>query len=165
MLKMWEKMAEVSIIHLKPNDLIYVWGDLNSYGRTDNDGKHKIFHEVDVKEINYVSQNAKGPVFEQTKTMDFQGEDYRERKRKRLLLWQAFFVNPHEWNDYRKTKHNPKAPDFKHKSTGEALWINPEDPPWISKQLKFIDSVISGHSQEGYASADLCSFLPENQSS
>lgn len=31
-------------------------------------------------------------------------------------------------------------PDFKHKDTGEALWLGPNDPPWIKKQLQLLDS-------------------------
>lgn len=90
------------------------------------------------------------------------GEDYPEWNRKRLLLWQTFFANPYEWTDCRKTKQNPKAPDFKHKSTGEALWIRPDDPPWISKQLKLIDPLLSGQRRESHTGAELCSFLQED---
>ncbi|XP_042973600.1 protein OSB1, mitochondrial-like [Carya illinoinensis] len=38
-------------------------------------------------------------------------------------LWQPFFANPVDWWDNRKNKKNPKYPDFKHKDTGEALWV------------------------------------------
>lgn len=32
--------------------------------------------------------------------------------------------NPNDWFDNRSSKTNPKAPDFKHKSAGVALWLN-----------------------------------------
>lgn len=89
-------------------------------------------------------------------------KDYLERERERLQLWQTFFANPYEWIDYRTTKRNAKAPDFKHKSTYEALWIKPDDPPWISKQLKLIEPLISRQYRKSYTGADLCSFFPKD---
>ncbi|CAJ1969475.1 unnamed protein product, partial [Sphenostylis stenocarpa] len=36
---------------------------------------------------------------------------------------------------------NPKAPDFKHKDTGEALWIEGRyNPPWVKSQLEIMDA-------------------------
>jgi len=38
-------------------------------------------------------------------------------------------------------QRNPKAPDFKHKDTGEALWIEGRyNPPWVKSQLEILDS-------------------------
>lgn len=68
------------------------------------------------------------------------GDTYLEKKNNRLHLWQVFFSNPSEWWDRRKHKTNPNQPDFKHKDTGEALWLSPNDPPWIAKQLELMDS-------------------------
>lgn len=55
-----------------------------------------------------------------------------------------FFANPSEWWDQRKRKRNPKQPDFKHKDTGEALWLSNNDPPWVNKQLQLLDSKLEG---------------------
>lgn len=63
-----------------------------------------------------------------------------EKQRKRLYLWQVFFANPYEWQDLRKCKVNQNQPDFKHKGSGEALWLRPHDPPWIARQLQLQDS-------------------------
>lgn len=58
-----------------------------------------------------------------------------------MELWQAFFANPGEWWDNRNKKRNPKAPDFKHKDTGEALWIEGRSTPsWVNSQLEIMDS-------------------------
>lgn len=51
-----------------------------------------------------------------------------------------FFSNPNEWWDQRKRKLNPKQPDFKHKDTGETLWLSKHDPPWVKRQLELLDS-------------------------
>ncbi|KAL6527669.1 hypothetical protein OROMI_029480 [Orobanche minor] len=58
-----------------------------------------------------------------------------------VQLWQAFFANPLEWWDNRKNKRNPKYPDFKHKDTGEALWVEGRyNPSWVKSQLAVLDS-------------------------
>jgi len=47
-------------------------------------------------------------------------------------------------------QRNPKAPDFKHKDTGEALWIEGRyTPQWVSSQLEILDARMgsnAGHS-------------------
>ncbi|KAJ4838267.1 hypothetical protein Tsubulata_022907 [Turnera subulata] len=74
------------------------------------------------------------------KTLSREGEIGSERSVKRLQLWQAFFSRPHEWFDWRTNKKHSRFPDFKHKDTGEALWLSENDPPWIKRQLEFLDS-------------------------
>lgn len=55
-------------------------------------------------------------------------------------LWQAFFANPSDWWDNRSSKKGPKYPDFKHKLTGEALWIESYvSPTWVKSQLAALD--------------------------
>jgi len=35
---------------------------------------------------------------------------------------------------------NPRFPDFKHKGTGESLWIEcSSNPPWVKSQLPVLD--------------------------
>lgn len=45
-------------------------------------------------------------------------------------LWQDLFDNKQQWYDNRGTKTNPRGPDFKRKSDGQALWIN-SAPSWF----------------------------------
>ncbi|RRT81566.1 hypothetical protein BHE74_00008267 [Ensete ventricosum] len=81
-------------------------------------------------------------------------------------LWQAFFANPVDWWDNRKNKvaelsslqflqRNPKYPDFKHKDTGEALWIDSmNNPHWVKSQLAILDSRMSSlHQADGTSPA------------
>ncbi|EYU25381.1 hypothetical protein MIMGU_mgv1a022359mg, partial [Erythranthe guttata] len=110
MLKFWDELAEMSVQHLKPCDLVYISGRLGSYMKVDENGKSIPFYQR------------------------------IQNRRSRLHLWQIFFANPSEWWDRRSRKTNPRAPDFKHKDTGESLWLNESDPPWISKQLQLHDS-------------------------
>ncbi|GER54320.1 organellar single-stranded DNA binding protein 3 [Striga asiatica] len=48
--------------------------------------------------------------------------------------WKDVVENPDNWWDCRANKKNPKAPDFKHKKTGDALWLN-RAPGWVSAKL------------------------------
>lgn len=43
-------------------------------------------------------------------------------------------------------QRSPKYPDFKHKDTGEALWIEGRyNPPWVKSQLAILDSRMGHH--------------------
>ncbi|XP_076931352.1 protein OSB1, mitochondrial-like [Bidens hawaiensis] len=56
-------------------------------------------------------------------------------------LWQEFFANPVDWWDNRKNKRSPYYPDFKHKDTGEALWVEGRmNPSWIKSELSKLES-------------------------
>ncbi|KAI3684771.1 hypothetical protein L6452_33997 [Arctium lappa] len=140
LLNMWEDMAELSIRHLKQNDCIYVSGYLGSFTKACDDGNIILRHKVIVKEINYVANNNQTT----NKNKEDPEESPLEKQRKRLHLWQVFFASPHEWMDLRKRKANPRQPDFKHKGTGEALWLKPFDPPWVMRQLQLQDSRMGG---------------------
>ncbi|XP_059453928.1 protein OSB2, chloroplastic-like [Corylus avellana] len=48
--------------------------------------------------------------------------------------WKDLVENPDKWWDNRLTKTNTKAPDFKHKETGEALWLK-GSPTWVLPKL------------------------------
>ncbi|KAM0912314.1 hypothetical protein ACQ4PT_012981 [Festuca glaucescens] len=50
-------------------------------------------------------------------------------------LWQDLVDNPQKWWDNRIDKRSPKAPDFKHKDTGEAIWLNTKTPSWVTDAL------------------------------
>lgn len=71
------------------------------------------------------------------------GEAGMKRYESQLYLWQVFFTNPFEWWDNRKSKKKPLQPDFRHKDTGEALWLHHNDPPWVKKQLDLLDSKLA----------------------
>lgn len=140
MLKMWGAMAEVSMEHLKWNDLVYVCGQLGSYTKTDKNGKHKMRFQVDVKEINFVTPDVQASATPEFEKKESGGEDEWEKYQKRIQLWQIFFASPFEWIDFRKSKVNPQYPDFKNRDTGEVLWLREDDPPWIKRQLDILDS-------------------------
>ncbi|OIW12059.1 hypothetical protein TanjilG_24483 [Lupinus angustifolius] len=137
-LMMQNQMAELALEHLKLNDFIYVSGRLGSYTRPDATGNLIMNYKLLVKELNFVAQDIAHKKLEST-----EAEVAIQNNQNRIYLWQAFFVNPNEWWDQRKRKLNPKQPDFKHKDTGEVLWMSKYDPPWVKKQLQLLDSKIA----------------------
>lgn len=46
-------------------------------------------------------------------------------------LWEEFKQQPSNFWDNRNKKLNPKAPDFKHKQSGEGLWVS-SSPAWFN---------------------------------
>ncbi|KAG0578894.1 hypothetical protein KC19_4G057700 [Ceratodon purpureus] len=50
--------------------------------------------------------------------------------------WRQYFANPEYWWDNRGGKINTRAPDFKHKVTRKALWIDSYyTPHWVRIKL------------------------------
>ncbi|CAK9866876.1 unnamed protein product [Sphagnum jensenii] len=51
-------------------------------------------------------------------------------------LWRQFFSDPSQWCDCRQEKVNERHPDFKHKRTQAALWLdNRQNPSWVGAKL------------------------------
>ncbi|CAM6101086.1 unnamed protein product [Calypogeia fissa] len=50
--------------------------------------------------------------------------------------WTQFFIDPSQWWDHRLGKTSARYPDFKHKKTGEALWVyDNSNPDWVKVEL------------------------------
>ncbi|CAM6118183.1 unnamed protein product [Calypogeia fissa] len=51
-------------------------------------------------------------------------------------LWRDFFSDPSQWWDHRADKASVKYPDFTHKRTQQALWLdNRRNPRWLKPEL------------------------------
>ena len=48
--------------------------------------------------------------------------------RSKAQLWEDLKANSGNWLDLRGTHKAPRSPDFKHKDTNEALWIDTAPP-------------------------------------
>ncbi|XVE55951.1 hypothetical protein DITRI_Ditri03aG0198500 [Diplodiscus trichospermus] len=147
-LKMWNETGHICMKHVKPGDFIYVSGSLGSFSKATEDKQLLLYYQVTVKELNFVAQRGRRSSSQKYKQLEPEqvkdiGEAGMERCESKLYLWQVFFSNPFEWWDNRKSKKNPRQPDFKHKDTCEALWLNHNDPPWIKKQLELLDSKLA----------------------
>ncbi|CAN8246096.1 unnamed protein product [Cochlearia groenlandica] len=49
-------------------------------------------------------------------------------------FWKDLVENPDKWWDNRSSKRNVKGPDFKHKETGDVLWMS-DSPAWVLSKL------------------------------
>ncbi|EOA37013.1 hypothetical protein CARUB_v10010046mg [Capsella rubella] len=141
-LSMWDAMARMCIAHLKPNDHILVSGRLVSYSKSSSDESCglDIGYQVNVTEVNYAAVPPSHVLDSQISEKPIAAADgIEESKNDEIYLWQVFFANPYEWWDNRRNKKYPKQPDFKHKDTGEALWLSSDLPDWITRRLELLD--------------------------
>lgn len=52
-------------------------------------------------------------------------------------LWLEYFADPTQWWDNRGKKRNPRAPDFKHRVSKKALWIDGwYTPGWARERFQ-----------------------------
>ncbi|KAG8062746.1 hypothetical protein GUJ93_ZPchr0003g18321 [Zizania palustris] len=145
------KLANVSLMHLKQNDLVYVSGILKSYHKVDASGEQYVFYKILVTELNYVLDQNQRPENDKSSSDKASDEILTEKRYiDRLRLWQVFFASPYEWWDNRHSKPYVRCPDFKHKDTREKLWLCPDDPPWVRRQLELLDQEMAqnGHRDE-----------------
>ncbi|XP_075518864.1 protein OSB1, mitochondrial-like isoform X1 [Primulina tabacum] len=155
MLDFWDDLAEIAVEHLKLRDLIYISGSLVSYKVMDEDGKSIHRHKVRVAEVNLIVQHATGSSCQNSLKLKpkVTAEEILQMHKARLLLWQVFFSSSDEWWDNRNNKRNPNQPDFRHKDTGEALWLKDTDPPWVKKQLLLHDSRLNKRGSKKHINA------------
>ncbi|KAI4301171.1 hypothetical protein L6164_034477 [Bauhinia variegata] len=145
-LTFWEELANVAFQHLEKGHKIYVSGRLISDTVESDDGKQQTYYKVVVQQLNFIDRSLL-PV----SSYDYESNSMTAGSVRKggyvanntastEQLWQAFFANPMEWWDNRKNKRNPKYPDFKHKDTGEALWVEGRsNPQWVKSQLAILD--------------------------
>ncbi|KAL9227553.1 hypothetical protein vseg_003230 [Gypsophila vaccaria] len=146
-LTFWDELAHVAHQHVEKGNQIYVSGRLTSDTVESEDGKQQTYYKVTVQQLNFVEKSFPSPVplyddnySSMTSAAKF-NSSAPPSKLSPQELWQAFFANPTEWWDNRNNKKNPKYPDFKHKDTGEALWVEGRyNPPWVKSQLEVLDS-------------------------
>ncbi|XP_052169986.1 protein OSB1, mitochondrial-like [Diospyros lotus] len=145
-LTFWDELAHIASQHIEKGNQIFVSGRLVSDTVEIEDGKQQTYYKVVVQQLNFVERNFSPVAL-------YDGDSNSSRPGRTVSnyaanntgsteeLWQAFFANPVDWWDNRKSKRNPKYPDFKHKDTGEALWIEGRyNPPWVKSQLAILDS-------------------------
>ncbi|OIT08161.1 PREDICTED: protein OSB2, chloroplastic-like [Nicotiana attenuata] len=163
-LTFWDELASIANQHVEKGHQIYVSGRLISDTVEGDDGKQQTYYKVVVQQLNFVEKTSPS-------VASYNGDSNSmapSRKQNNYPanttgsteeLWQAFFANPLEWWDNRKNKRSPNYPDFKHKDTGEALWVEGRyNPAWVKSQLAVLDSKMeSFHDQNGSANADFMS--------
>ncbi|KAL9685259.1 hypothetical protein QQ045_022707 [Rhodiola kirilowii] len=151
-LTFWDELAHIASQHVTKGQQIYVSGRLVSDMVESDGGKQETYYKVVVQKINFVEKSSPAvPLYGQTTNSNSIGQGQATGwtsgnkpafgSNSTEALWQAFFANPVDWWDNRKNKKSPKHPDFKHKDTGEALWIEGRNNPhWVPSQLSILDS-------------------------
>ncbi|KAI3668085.1 hypothetical protein L6452_43160 [Arctium lappa] len=172
-LTFWDELAHVASQHVEKGQQIYVSGRLVSDTVDSDDGKQQTYYKVVVQQLNFVERSSSSvPSYDgdfnsnsNSNSSSSSSAMTTGRKQKNYAangtgsteeLWQAFFANPTEWWDNRKNKRSPNYPDFKHKDTGEALWVEGRyNPSWVKSQLSVLDSRMeSFHDQNANKHSD-----------
>lgn len=156
-LRLWDELAHIAHQHVEKGQQIYVSGRLVSDIVEGDDGKRQKYYKVVVQQLNFVERNSPSPVALYDGTSDSMSavgkkdDSVVHNGLSIQELWQAFFANPLDWWDNRKNKKNPKSPDFKHKDTGEALWLDSKyNPPWVKSQLEILDSKMQSYQSQDF---------------
>ncbi|KAM3260105.1 hypothetical protein ACQJBY_051396 [Aegilops geniculata] len=159
-LAFWDDLAIMASEHVKQGDRIFVSGRLVSDTVDEGPEKRQVYYKVVVQQFNFIESFQPVRLYSESSqdggkhgeyvgndstsgsTENKKGDYMSSSSRSTEALWQAFFANPLEWWDNRKDKQkNPRYPDFKHKSTGEALWVEGRNNPnWVVSQLAILDS-------------------------
>ncbi|GER55386.1 single-stranded DNA-binding protein [Striga asiatica] len=145
-LNFWNELAQVAFQHVEIGHQVYVAGRLVADTVQDDNGMSQTYYKVIVKELNFIERSqikSSTPLYYGDSNSARQGKKQYPTNSTGSLeeLWQAFFANPTEWWDNRKNKKNPNYPDFKHKDTGESLWVDGRyNPSWVKSQLDVLDS-------------------------
>ncbi|KAI5395057.1 protein OSB1, mitochondrial [Lathyrus oleraceus] len=164
-LTFWDELAHVASQHLLKGHQIHVSGRLVTDTVDSAEGKQQTYYKVVAQQVSFIDRTEL-PAPSHDKDFDFITSDDGKKSYAAsnitgsvVELWQVFFANPGEWWDNRRNKRNPKAPDFKHKDTGEALWIDSRStPPWVKSQLEILDKRMGSYtSQNGRMAVDMVS--------
>lgn len=145
-LTFWNDLANVASQHVEKGQRVYVSGRLVSDTIGGEFEKTQTYYKVVVQQLNFIEKSPpQEPVCDQGRNSTSHGVRSGNYPSKSTVstqeLWQAFFANPLDWWDNRKNKRSPKYPDFKHKDTGESLWVEGKNnPPWAKSQLAILDS-------------------------
>ncbi|KAA8548724.1 hypothetical protein F0562_000408 [Nyssa sinensis] len=145
-LTFWDELAHTANQHVEKGHRIYVSGRLVLDMVENDDEQWETYYKVVVQQLNFVENSFSSmPLNEHEANSMIEDRKLRNSASNIMVstreLWQAFFANPLEWWDNRKNKKNPKYPDFKHKDTGEALWVEGKyNPNWVKSQLAILDS-------------------------
>ncbi|KAL5228467.1 hypothetical protein ABZP36_016732 [Zizania latifolia] len=91
---------------------------------------------VEKKDRPYGGNMSKGPNWVKTNL----GASSISKQKLEGDLWRDLVDNPGNWWDNRSDKPSTNYPDFKHKETGKALWIQSQTPKWAMDALPPVKS-------------------------
>ncbi|WOL11993.1 protein OSB3, chloroplastic/mitochondrial [Canna indica] len=130
-------LAQVAARHLKENDVVYVTGQLSGEAlpHTNEDARTNI--QVLADSLSFVQNECSVKVDDKSNEKVEQTSGFAEENNlPDLHLWKDLLANPHDWCDNRLGKGYSKRAAFRHKSSGQQLWINESTPEWILSKLE-----------------------------
>ncbi|KAG0562412.1 hypothetical protein KC19_9G143900 [Ceratodon purpureus] len=154
-MEFWDSLAEIAGYHLKKGDQVYVTGRLMVDSFMKGDVNQRTARVV-VNNVHFVegnrnttssAQSGRSTSSPWTQSRPTQSQSrpagaslYAAANAETEKLWNAYFSDPDHWWDNRAKKPSPKSPDFKHKTTNEALWIvSKRTPSWVPLQLEKLE--------------------------
>lgn len=149
----WDELAEIAAAHLKKEDRVFIAGSIWVESHPDNDNLQKTTCKVVARDLKFVGADYRNE----------QGANavFEEQSVQKLSLderWKDYFDNPHNYWDNRIVKRTPKTPDFKHKITGSAMWIEDRNTPfWVKERLEQVGENLdagSTHDQRSKAATE-----------
>jgi len=162
--EMWNNVAKSAQIYLNRGSKVHVTGRLEKDVWTDKlTGTSRSKIKVLVTSFNTVRPYAPmAPGGDYGGGGMMGGERYGDsplsskgEQRPAEEKWSDFFNEPDQYWDNRALKasgeRSPRYPDFKHKTTQEALWVDSWDSPkWIQETLTLMDKAAKEHQNGGY---------------
>mmetsp|Transcript_32877 Transcript_32877/g.77977 ORF Transcript_32877/g.77977 Transcript_32877/m.77977 type:complete len:314 (+) Transcript_32877:93-1034(+) len=148
-LEIWGPLAERVAAQIPKGTKVAIQGQLRISKWTDSSGKLRTSTSVAVNQLKTVrpmesapgpSQSRQGAGTSSNSAAPKPGSsDLAER-------WQEYFENPSAYADFRQAKQegkvSPRHPDFKHKQTKDALWIDSYGTPqWVKASLQKFDEL------------------------
>ncbi|ONK69617.1 uncharacterized protein A4U43_C05F24850 [Asparagus officinalis] len=139
-------LAHIAACHLKENDLVYVTGQLSGEAlpREVEDNSEKTVEssqshiQVVANSLSFVQKTSPGKENDTLYDQDNIASDISEETPSNLHLWRDLFDHPEEWWDNRSSKSNRARAAFKHKKSGQQLWINDSTPEWVLSKLDML---------------------------
>ncbi|EOX96863.1 Plastid transcriptionally active 9, putative [Theobroma cacao] len=135
-------LAHIAACHLKENDHVYIDGQLSADPPSSNATHAQANVQVMVRTINFVDESppmTKGIASHKQEGTLSHSAGTKQGTETAPNPWRDLLDNPKEWQDYRENKLNglvkPKYPDFKHKDSGLALWLD-SAPKWVLSELE-----------------------------
>ncbi|KAG9456326.1 hypothetical protein H6P81_000834 [Aristolochia fimbriata] len=137
-------LAQIAVLHLRENDLIYVEGKLSGDSppvavQQVQTGLQVLAQNLSfVQKSNFTKLVAKVQGHEEKYVQSINFSEKLTKSNVNDNHWKDLIANPNQWLDYRKSKINklvnPKFPDFKSKKTRVGLWLD-SAPQWVLQEV------------------------------
>ncbi|KAA8535703.1 hypothetical protein F0562_030706 [Nyssa sinensis] len=135
-------LAHIAACHLKEKDCVYIAGQLSADPPPFTISQGQANVQVMVRSINFVQGSSQLKKSFAPCKQEKLVKNHPASVTKEGGYWMDLLKNPKQWWDHRENKLNrlvnPKHPDFKHKDSGDALWLD-RAPKWVLSELEGLE--------------------------